>query len=96
MNTTNTIFDPVEALAGDPEAQIGFLAAAFESDDPAHIRRALGIAARARGITEVANAVGMTRQGLGKALGENGNPTLDTLVGVAKALGVHISVKVAA
>lgn len=96
MTITTTIFDPAEAMAGDPAVQQAFLAAAFESDDPAHITKALGIVARAKGMTEVATTAGITRQGLHKALGKNGDPRLTTLIGVLKALGYHLTATQAA
>ena len=39
----------------------------------------LRIIARVRGISEIAEAAGITRQGLQKALSAKGNPRLDTL-----------------
>jgi probable addiction module antidote protein len=52
----------------------------------------LGDAARAIGMTKIANDAGITREALYQALSERGNPTLDTLFKVLKALGVRISV----
>jgi probable addiction module antidote protein len=95
MTQLNT-FDPVTELINDPEAQAGFLAAAFESDDVAHITNALNILARARGISDVAKASGITRAGLYKAISTNGDPRLSTLLGIAKALGFHLSITTAA
>ena len=42
-------------------------------------------------IREVAKAAGVTREGLYKPLGENGDPKLSTLLGVMHALGVKLS-----
>jgi len=92
MTLTLTAFDPADHLRS-PEAQSAFLAFAFESDDVAHITDALGIVARARGMTSLADATGLTRAGLYKALGKDGDPRLSTLLGVLKALGIHLSVK---
>ncbi len=55
-------------------------------------RGKLGDAARAIGMTKIANDAGITREALYQALSERGNPTLDTLFKVLKALGVRISV----
>lgn len=85
-------FDAAELL-DSPEAQAEFLTLAFESGEPARVARALGTVARARGMAGVAEEVGITRQGLAKALGEGGNPTLATLLALAKALGFRMSVE---
>ena len=65
-------------------------------DDPAYIARALGVVARARNMTALAQEVGMSRVGLNKALSGEGNPTLSTVLKVAKALGLKVSIQPAA
>ena len=62
-------------------------------DDPASIARALGVVARARNMTALAREVGMSRVGLSKALSGEGNPTLSTVMKVAKALGLKVSIQ---
>ena len=62
-------------------------------DDPAYVARALGVVARARNMTALAREVGMSRVGLSKALSGEGNPTLSTVMKVAKALGLKISIQ---
>jgi probable addiction module antidote protein len=74
-----------------PEDIAAFLEAAAEEDDPAFLMRALGIAARSRGMVKLARDSGISREGLYKALGEDGNPTLSTLMAVAKALDLRIA-----
>ena len=49
--------------------------------------------ARARGMTQIAHDAGMGRQALYKSLGEGGNPTLTTTLGVIKSLGLTLSVR---
>ena len=76
------------------EEDIGaYLDAVMEEggDDPAYVARALGTVARARNMTALAREVGMSRVGLNKALSGEGNPTLATVLKVAKALGLRIS-----
>ncbi len=58
-------------------------------DDAAGIARALGDIARAVGMSKVAKHSGLSRESLYKALGENGNPSLDTVLRVARAVGVR-------
>lgn len=62
-------------------------------DDPAYVARALGVVARARNMTALAHEVGMSRVGLNKALSGQGNPTLSTVMKVAKALGLKVSIQ---
>ncbi|WP_347268907.1 addiction module antidote protein [Paracoccus sp. (in: a-proteobacteria)] len=62
-------------------------------DDPAYVTRALGAVARARNMTALAHEVGMSRVGLSKALSGDGNPTLSTVMKVAKALGLKVSIQ---
>lgn len=65
-------------------------------DDSAYIARALGVVARAQNMTALAQEVGMSRVGLNKALSGEGNPTLSTVLKVAKALGLKVSIQPAA
>lgn len=60
------------------------------ADDPAYIARALGVVARARNMSQLAREVGMSREGLAKALSGEGNPRLSTILKVSKALGLRI------
>lgn len=58
-------------------------------DDAAGIARALGDIARACGMSRVARQAGLSRESLYKALGEGGNPSFDTILRVARAVGVR-------
>lgn len=64
-------------------------------DDVAGIARALGDIARAKGMSKVARAAGLSRESLYKALNEDGNPSLATVLKVAKALGLRLHAKAA-
>jgi probable addiction module antidote protein len=83
-------FDAAEYL-DDAESQAELLGDAFESGDAGYIAQALGVIARARGMTQVAREAGVTREALYKALSSEGDPKLSTLLGVAKALGVRLT-----
>jgi probable addiction module antidote protein len=85
-----TAFDPADYL-DTPEAQEELLADAAASGDARYIALALGTIARARGMTKVAKDAGVTREALYRALSEDGDPRLSTLLGVAKALGLRIT-----
>ncbi|WP_296252333.1 addiction module antidote protein [uncultured Stenotrophomonas sp.] len=65
---------------------------AFATGDQAVIVDALGVVARAKGMTAVAQATGVTRKALYIALGEGGNPRFSTLLAVADALGFRLQV----
>lgn len=84
-------YDVVEYLESEEDIR-HYLEAAFEDGDPALIRSAFSDVARARGITTLAKEAGVSRETLYKAFAENGNPTLDTLMKVTKALGVRLSI----
>lgn len=63
-------------------------------DDPAFIAHALGVVARARrSMTKLAKDTGLSREGLYKALSKDGNPTFETILKVAKALGLRLGFK---
>lgn len=69
-----------------------YLEVAFEDGDINLIRAALNDVVRAKGVQDMAKATGLTRATLYKAIGDEGNPTLSTLLAVTKALGVKLSV----
>ena len=77
-----------------PSAQEELLNDALASGDARYVSQALGVIARARGMTAVAREAGGTREALYKALSENGDPRLTTLLGVARALGVTLTAHV--
>jgi probable addiction module antidote protein len=89
MPLKTTPFDAAEYI-DDAESQAELLNDAFESGDAGYIAHALGIVARARGMTQVAKEAGVTREALYKALSNDGDPRLSTLLGVTKALGVRL------
>lgn len=66
---------------------------ALETKHAGYIAAALGVVAKSRGIAQLASETGLSRQALHKALSENGNPTLDTILRVIDALGLQLSAK---
>ncbi|HXE25653.1 MAG TPA: addiction module antidote protein [Roseiarcus sp.] len=95
MPLETTPWDPAEHLT-TPEAQIAYLEAVLDDGDPKVIASALGAIARARGMSKVAREAGVTRPALYKALSEDGDPRLSTLLGVVKALGLKLTFERAA
>jgi probable addiction module antidote protein len=91
MTLKTTAYDTADYLDSE-EAIVAYLKLAFEEGDAADIRAALGKVAKARGMTGLSKETGVAREALYKALGKDGNPTLDTLLAVTRALGVKLSV----
>ncbi|MGY0197287.1 addiction module antidote protein [Leptothrix sp. BB-4] len=94
MSERTTPFDPAEALTSDA-AVVAFLEDAFETQDAGYIAQALGVAARARGMTRVAAETGLSREQLYRSFSGDGNPTLKTLLAVMKALGIELGARIA-
>ena len=65
------------------------------SDDVSGIARAVGDIARAKGMTQVAKDAGLSRESLYRALSQEGNPSLSTILKVLAAVGLKLSVSVA-
>lgn len=68
-----------------------FLRAALEDsdEDPTALPHALGIITRSRNMSELARRVGVSRDGLYKALTGDGIPTWSTILKVTRALGLR-------
>jgi probable addiction module antidote protein len=71
-----------------------YLEAVFEDGDPGLIAHALGVIARAKGMTQIAQAAGLGRESLYKALSPEGNPEFATVLKVMRALGLKLKVAV--
>ena len=80
-------------LLGSDQAFAEYLSIVLEENDPAEFAHALGTIARAKGMTEVARASGLTREALYKALRPTSQPRFDTIMKVVHALGLQISVQ---
>ena len=94
MALETTLWDSAEFL-DSPERIAAYIEAVFEEGDPAFITHALGVVARAKGMSQVARDVGVTREALYKALTSTGDPKLSTFLGVLKALGMKVTAKAA-
>ncbi len=82
-------FDAAQYLDSG-EAVAAYLTDILEANDPALLAAALGDIARARGMSEIAKASGLTREALYKALRSDAKPRYDTIVKVCGALGVRL------
>lgn len=85
-------FDAADYIRGDDEAQVYILRNALASGHAAYIANALGAVARARGLSALQRETGIKRQTLNKSLSLKGNPTLETLTTVLKALGLRLEI----
>ena len=95
MPETFTRWDVTDDLRIKEDVRL-YLEACAEEDpgDGSLIRAALNDIARAQNMSQLAREVGMTREGLYKALGESGNPTFATVMKVARALGMQVRITV--
>ncbi len=86
-------YDPVDFIKTD-EDWAAYLNECIKQDegDGRLIRLALDDMARAKGLTKVAQEAGLTRQGLRKALSEDGNPGMTTFINILKVLGMQLTV----
>lgn len=86
-------WDSAEYLKTE-EDMVMYLQACLEEagDDAAFIAKALGVIARAKGMTGLARDTGLGRESLYKALSEEGNPSFATILKVSQALGLRWTV----
>ncbi len=92
MALKTTPWDSAEYLKTEADIT-AYLDACFEEagDDPAFLVHALGVAARARNMSQLARDTGLTREGLYKALSSSGNPSFGTVLKVADAMGYRFA-----
>ena len=82
-------FDMAEYLNSET-AISEYLNQVISEGDAAELAHALGVAAKARGMTEVAKDSGITREALYKALRPGASPRFETVSKVCAALGVRL------
>lgn len=92
MTIPTVPFDPGRYLASAQD-HADLLSDALESGHAGYIAAALGVVAKARGMSRLAAETGLSRQALHRALSEEGNPRLDTLLKVLAALGLQLEAK---
>jgi probable addiction module antidote protein len=86
------LYDAAEYLTS-PVRIAAYLTEAFETGDSEFIAQAIGNAARAQGITEVAKAAGLTTENLYRTLNTGGHPEFGTVMRVLGALGVRLEAR---
>jgi probable addiction module antidote protein len=85
-------FDPAEYLKEDADIA-AYLSVVIEEGNAGELAHALGVAARARGMAQIAEETGIGREALYKALRADAQPRFDTISRVCKALGVKLVVQ---
>ena len=85
-------FDSADYL-NSAEAVAAYLDAYLEDGSPEELRRALDTVARSHGISDLAKRSGVTRAGIYKALGQDGNPSFETIRSILAAMGLRLTVE---
>ncbi len=87
-----TKFDSADFL-NSAEAIAAYLDAYLDDGTPEEVRSALDTIARSKGMSDLAQRSGVTRQGLYKALSEGGNPSFETIRSILGAMGLRLTVE---
>ncbi len=92
MTLKTTAWDSAQYLKTEDDIA-AYLQASFAEApaDPAFLVHALGVAARARNMSQLSRDTGLTREGLYKALSADGNPSYGTVLKVADAMGYRFA-----
>jgi probable addiction module antidote protein len=96
MTEKFTTWDPVDEIKTGEDMAL-YLNACLAEDpgDGSLIRAALNDISRARGMSQLARDTGISREGLYRALGTDGNPEFTTVLKVLKALGLRLHAEAA-
>lgn len=87
-----TAFDSADYL-GSAEAIAAYLDAYLEDASPEELRGALATVARSHVVSDLARRSGVSRPGIYKALGEDGNPSFETIRSILGAMGLRLTVE---
>jgi probable addiction module antidote protein len=84
-------YDVADYLKSEEDMAL-YLEACFDEagDDATIIAAALGDIARAKGMSDIAAATGLTREGLYRTLSKDGNPSFSAVLKVMKAMGLKL------
>ena len=87
-----TDFDSADYL-DSAEAIAAYLDTYLEDGTPEELRAALATVARSKGVSDLARRSGVSRPGIYKALGEDGNPSFETMRSILAAMGLRLTVE---
>lgn len=85
-------FDAAKYLDSD-EAVAEYISEALLTGETEIITHAIGVAARGRGMGDIAKRTGLSRESLYKALSGDGHPQFETIARVLQALGLQLRVE---
>lgn len=91
MTEQTSPFDIASYLETDEDI-LQFLTEVLATGTTADFMQALNTAARAKGMTEIAQQAGVTRASLYKSLAPDGNPRFETISKIVEALGGRLAV----
>ena len=95
MVTNRKYQDSLIAALRDPQEAAAYLDAALEAGDRAAFLLAIrNVIDAVGGITQIARRTGLNRENLYRVLSEQGNPELNSLEKLLKALGLRLAVEV--
>jgi probable addiction module antidote protein len=83
-------FDIAEHLETDDDIR-DFLQEVADTGTASDFIHAVGIAARAKGMSTVAHQAGVSRASLYKALSEDGKPAFETVFNVVRSFGLSLA-----
>ncbi len=86
-------FDMAEHIKTEEDIA-AYLNTVLEEGDGAELAHALGVIARAKGMADIAEKSGITREALYKALRPNAQPRFDTVHKVMQAMGIKLQARV--
>jgi probable addiction module antidote protein len=88
-------FDPAKYLDSD-EVVAEYITEALSTGDVELVAHAIGVVAKARGMTKIAEETGLSRESLYRALSADGRPQFETIERVLAALGLRLRAEPAA
>jgi len=96
MRSFRTLVDVEESYFRDhPEEIDDYLTMIFEEyakdSDTGALLSSLRVLIRVKGVTQIAEAAGMSRKGVQKALSENGNPEFASVNSIMRAMGYRLA-----
>lgn len=87
-----TAFNAADYL-NNAEAIAAYLDLYLEDGTPEELRDAMATVARSHGVTDLARRSGVSRPGIYKALGQDGNPSFETVRSLLGAMGLRLTVE---
>ena len=90
MSAKTKVFDAATYLETEEDV-VAYMTEALASGNAAIVAQALGVVARARGMSRIAREMGLSRESLYRALSPDGNPELATVLRIIAAMGLRLT-----